>query len=222
MPIELVAVTIDEGIEGYRQKTLSIAKTECEKLGIEHQVFSFEEGAGKSMDWIAKEKKEIPCSYCGVLRRYLLNKAAKEVGANKLAVGHNLDDVAQTVLMNIMRNEPSRLARSDGSRFVKRIKPLMKTPEREIAVYAMLSEIELDNMDCPYAPLAFRGHIRKILNETEERYPGTKHKIVNSLFEMEDALKGRYSKVVTECASCGEPSSAEECMFCKITKAFRK
>jgi len=225
IPIELVAVTINEGIDGYREKTLKTARRECEKLGIEHMVFSFKEGAGKTMDEIAKEKDRIPCSYCGVLRRYLLNKGAREAGANKLAVGHNLDDIAQTVLMNIMRSEPSRLARfseglDGGSRFVQRIRPLMRTPEKEIAVYAMLKGIELYNRDCPYAPFAFRGHVRKMLNETEERYPGTKFKIVSSFFEMEDGLRSMYKDKASDCKSCGEPCSDEICMFCKTVKSF--
>lgn len=219
IPIELVAVSIDEGIEGYREKTLKIAARECEKLGIEHAVFSFKEGAGKAMDEIA-QKKNIPCSYCGVIRRYLINKGAREVGANKLAIGHNLDDTAQTVLMNIMRNEPSRLARfsecmEGNARFVQRIRPLMRTPEKEVAIYAMLKGIELDNKDCPYAPFAFRGHVRKMLNETEERYPGTKYKIANSFFEMEEGLRNMYKDKISKCDSCGEPCSGETCMFCK-------
>ena len=227
IPIELVAVTINEGIDGYREKTLKTAHRECEKLGIEHVVFSFKEGAGKTMDEIASEKERIPCSYCGVLRRYLLNKGAREVGANKLAVGHNLDDVAQTVLMNIMRKEPSRLARfSEGmegsARFVQRIRPLMRTPEKEVAIYAMLKGIELDNMDCPYAPFAFRGHVRKMLNETEEKYSGTKFKIVNSFFEMEDGLREMYKGKMSDCKSCGEPCSEDICMFCKLVKSFSK
>lgn len=228
LPFEMVAITINEGIAGYREKTLKIAKRECEGLGIEHVVLDFKDEAGEDLDGIVeKHKDELPCSHCGVLRRYLLNKGAREIGADKLATGHNLDDAAQTVMMNIMRNEPSRLARYlepfvESDRFVRRIRPFLRTPEREIALYCMVKGIELESMDCPYAPFAFRGHVRRMLNESEQRYPGTKFKILNSLLEMEDALRAKYkgSEVLT-CVNCGDPSADSECMFCKKIKSYK-
>lgn len=229
MPLELVAITIDEGIAGYRGRTLKTAERECRKLGIEHVVLSFEDEAGRTLDAIVEQAKDgLPCSHCGVLRRYLLNKGARDVGASKVATGHNLDDVAQTVMMNIMRNEPARLARYlnpivESDRFVRRLRPFMRTPEREIAVYCMVKGIELDREDCPYAGFAFRGHVRAMLNQAEERYPGTKFRILNSFLEMEDALRSKYDgSDLAFCRSCGEPCAQKECMFCKRVKAFRK
>ncbi|MFH1394264.1 MAG: TIGR00269 family protein [Candidatus Micrarchaeota archaeon] len=223
LPFELVAVTIDEGIRGYRADTLKVAKSECKKLGIRLEVLSFRKEAGKTLDSIVKSKNgELPCSYCGVVRRYLLNRGAKKVGADKLATGHNLDDVAQTVMMNIMRNEPSRLARylnhpGDEGGMVPRIRPLMKSPEIEIAVYSMLKGIDIRHIECPYAHAAFRSQIRKILNETEERHPGTKFKVVGSFIEIEDALRQKYSGArFSICEKCGEPSSGKECKFCSM------
>jgi uncharacterized protein (TIGR00269 family) len=226
LPFELVAITIDEGIRGYRSRTLRIAKRECEQLGVEHVVYKFEKEAGRTLDALVKrDGSALPCTQCGVLRRYLLNKGARESGADKLATGHNLDDVAQMVLMNIMRNEPSRLARFNeplvkNSRFVRRIRPLMLTPEKEDAVYAMLKGIELEHAECPYAHSAFRSQIRRMLNESEEKYPGTKFKVVNSFLEIEDALRGKYLKgaAVAECSTCGEPCSGSMCMFCRILR----
>lgn len=229
LPFELVAITIDEGIKGYRNKTLEIAKRECEKLGIEHHVFSYKKEAGKTMDEIVeKNPDDIPCSHCGILRRYLLNKAARVVKADKLAIGHNLDDTAQTVLMNIMKNEPSRLARLNepvvkDNRFVTRIKPLMLSPEKEVAIYAIVKGIELERMDCPYAKWAFRGHVRKMLNESEEKYPGTKYKIVNSLEAIEKYIKPIANETqLKDCKECGEPTSQEICMYCKTVTLINR
>src|SRR3989344_2621998 len=112
LPFTLTAITIDEGIAGYRNKSLEVAKKECGKLGIPLKVVSFDAEFGSTLDKLLKEKgQERSCSYCGVMRRYSLNKYARELGATKLAIGHNSDDVAQTVMMNFMRNEPERLAR---------------------------------------------------------------------------------------------------------------
>ena len=228
LPFEIVAITIDEGIANYREKTLKFAKEECKKLDVEHVVYSYKKEVGKTLDTIMSERTDdIPCSHCGVMRRYLLNKGAKESGANKLAVGHNLDDIAQTVLMNIMRNEPSRLARLSeplvqDNKFVSRIKPLMLTPEKEVAIYALLKGLELDGLECPYARFAFRAHVRRMVNETEEKYPGTKFKIVNSFLEMEQALRKHYPhQELASCSSCGEPSSDKICMFCQKVNLVR-
>ncbi len=225
LPFDLIAITIDEGIAGYREKTMVPAKNECEKLGIEQKIFTFKELCGKSLDeLVKKESGDLPCSQCGVLRRYALNKAARECKADKLAMGHNLDDMAQTLLMNIMRAEPSRIARMKDpivkdSRFVQRIRPLMMTPEKEVAIYAMLKGISLEHVECPYARFAFRGHVRKMLNETEERYPGTKFKVMNSFLDMEGALRDKYNKgSLSQCPSCGEPSSKGICRFCSISQ----
>lgn len=231
LPFELVAITINEGIEGYRNKTLDFAKQECEKLVIEHHTFSYKKEVGITLDEIMKKKgeEEIPCSYCGVIRRRLLNNAARELGADKLALGHNLDDIAQTVLMNIMRNEPQRLARLneplvEDEKFVLRIRPLMRAPEKEIAVYALTSGIDIDFQECPYARHAFRAHVREQLNETEERYPGTKFKIVNSFFAMEKALRNGLDDGKLEmkyCKNCKEPSANEICVFCGMIEELQ-
>ncbi len=230
LPIELFAITIDEGIKGYRPKTMVAAKRECKRLGIKLHIYSFKKLCGKTLDELVRDSTgDLPCSQCGVLRRYALNKAAKELGATKLAIGHNLDDIAQTVIMNIMKNEPSRLARlnepmakrgSKSASFVPRIRPLMLTPEKEIAIYAMMKGIAIERIECPYAYTAFRQHTRRMLNETEDRYPGTKFKIVNSFLEMEDALRAKYSKgaKISECERCGEPCSKDICQFCKIVR----
>ena len=224
LPLDLVAITINEGIANYREKTLETAKRECKKLGIEHVVLDFKKEAGSTLDeMMDKSPEDIPCSHCGVIRRYLLNKGAREVNADKLALGHNLDDVAQTVMMNIMRNEPSRLARFNtpfvhDRKFVQRIRPFMRTPEKEIAIYCMLKGIEIDHMECPYTRFAFRAHVRSMLNSMEERFPGTKFKIVNSFLEMEDALQKKYkTQELGFCKKCGEPSANELCMFCRIS-----
>ncbi len=230
LPFELVAVTIDEGIANYRSKTLDVAEREAKKLGIEHKVFSFKKETDLTLDEIMVKKKEsIPCSYCGVIRRYMINKAAREVQADKVAVGHNLDDIAQTVLMNVMRNEPIRLARLadpliDDEKLIPRIRPLMRSPEKEIAIYSIVNGIEIHFDECPYARHAFRAHIRDQLNETEEKYPGSKFKILNSLLSLHPILqKGLENRTfeMKHCKICKEPSGQDICMFCSMLEDIR-
>ncbi len=158
------------------------------------------------------------CSFCGVFRRTLLNRKALEIGAHKLAVGHNLDDTAQTVMMNIMRNEPMRLARfgisggvAESEGLVPRIKPLVRIPEKEIAVWAILHGIRIHFMQCPYAEEALRQEVRRTLNSLEEKYPGTKFRMLGSFLSMRPALmdmaRNNPGGGIVECSMCGEPTS---------------
>lgn len=231
LPIKLVAITIDEGISGYRTPSLNVAAEQAKKLGIEHRVYSFRKVYGHSMDSVMKGKpEEAACSYCGVFRRHLLNKACKELGVQKLAIGHNLDDVSQTVLMNIMRNEPARLLRFGGvsgvvedEGFVPRIKPLMRIPEREIGLYAMLNGIPIKFQECPYAYTAMRQLVRKQLNEMEEKYPGTKFRILNSFLSIkQNAKPPAGSQQLKYCEKCGEPTSSGICACCKLVEKLSK
>src|SRR3989338_7501157 len=97
---KLIAILIDEGIETYRPKTIEDAKKLAKELDIELKIYSFKDEFSKPLDKILKELKENACSVCGTFRRYLLNKYARKLDVTKLATGHNLDDEAQSILMN--------------------------------------------------------------------------------------------------------------------------
>ncbi len=133
----MVAVTIDEGIAGYRAEAIEIAEENCKKLDIEHRVYSFKKLYGYSLDEIVEisRRNERPfiCSYCGILRRKALNIAAREVGASKLATAHNLDDEVQSMIMNILRGDLTRISRKEYDSKVEgligRVKPLCEIPE---------------------------------------------------------------------------------------------
>ncbi|MFH1285782.1 MAG: TIGR00269 family protein, partial [Candidatus Micrarchaeota archaeon] len=253
MRAKLIAISVDEGIAGYRGALLKNARALCRKLKVKHEVFSFKKEIGKSMDEVAKierrggigrslklrgaeppaVRREAACTYCGVFRRWILNKAARELKLDKLATGHNLDDVAQTTLMNVMRNEPFRLARFGASggiieskEFVPRVKPLFRIPEKEVAQYAILTGLPVKFSECPYASEAFRGRVRKFVNEIEEEYPGTKFKIMRSFLVLKKGLASIYKKgelgELKKCERCFEPSSAKLCKCCELKEGMKK
>ncbi len=238
LPFELVAITIDEGVKGYRPATLKVAKAACRQLKVPLKVMTFKADSGLTLDEMMKRTGTSACSWCGVFRRYLLNKGAREAKAHKIAIGHNLDDVAQTVLMNMMRNEPARLARfleplSEDAHLIPRIRPLMRTYEKEVAIYALLRGIGIHYSECPYAHFSFRQHVKTQLNDTEEKYPGTKMRILASFIEMEKLMrKGLPEKLeISHCTLCGEPASAPRegledarariCMHCRMIEELR-
>ena len=217
--LELHAITIDEGICGYREHTLELAAKLTDELGINHTVRSFEEGFGITLDELTKKKEHAACTLCGVLRKNLLNSAARELGADKLAVGHNLDDEAQTILMNYMRGDMDRLKRmlpgiiQPG--LVMRIKPLRSIPEKEVALYGFLNNLPVSTDECPYAGEALRNEIREILNNYEVKHPGTKYSLLGGFDAISPSLHPSVTQIV-RCKICGEPSSEDVCKTCRL------
>ncbi|MCX9012048.1 MAG: TIGR00269 family protein [Candidatus Methanoperedens sp.] len=217
--IELLAITIDEGIRGYREHTLSHAVKLTEELGIPHTIRSFEEGFGITLDELTKRKEHAACTLCGVLRKNLLNKAARELGADKLAIGHNLDDESQTILMNYLRGDMDRLHRMipnvSQPGLVMRIKPLRSIPEKEVALYGFLNDLPVSTDECPYAGEALRNEIRDMLNNYEVRHPGTKYSLLGGFEAISPALRPLDTQIV-QCRLCGEPSSEGVCKTCRL------
>jgi len=225
----ICAITVDEGIKGYRDEALKFAAKSCQELGIKHEIVSFKEMYKITLDELAdiirdKEKNELsPCSYCGVLRRRALNSAARQTGANKLATAHNLDDETQTILLNIIHGDAIRIARvkpvldKGHQKLIQRIKPFCEVPEKEIALYAYFKKIEFQSIPCPYAHTAMRNDIRKMLNAMEEKHAGTKFAVFRSIERIRPALEATAEKEkLQDCKICGEPTPSEVCKPCQM------
>jgi uncharacterized protein (TIGR00269 family) len=219
--IDLFAITVDEGICSYRDP--SRAEKIAGALGVEWICVSFEEELGTTLDRIVQAKGEgLSCSYCGVLRRWSLNKAARDAGATRLAVGLNLDDEAQSVLMNVLRGDAERLVRPPHIRtgYVQRIKPFRMIPEREVALYALLHVEGFDTARCPYAGNALREEVRDLLNDYTCRHPATKYALVN-LGEKLSQMADRAESEMRICERCGEPCGAV-CRSCQIVAEMKR
>jgi uncharacterized protein (TIGR00269 family) len=232
LPFTLIAITVDYGVTcDYGKKTMNIAKESCKSLDVPHHVVTFKEEIGFTLgDIVKKTKTKNPCSYCGVIRRRILNKTARELGANKLAIAHTLDDTVQTVIMNLMRNEPMRLLRyveplvKDGN-FVPRIRPLIRASENEVISYGKLRSLKIiEKSCCPYAKSALRRPVRTHIDMLEDEHPGTKIGILNSFLWMNKKLRAAVSNEKLEliyCKKCGEPASVDECMYCKMVSQWK-
>ena len=216
--IELSAITIDEGIHGYRKHTLSHAVKLTGELGIHHTIRSFDDEFGTTLDKLIEKNEAAACTLCGVLRKNLLNKAARELGADKLATGHNLDDEAQTILMNYLRGDVDRMKRMSGAMqpgMVLRIKPLRSIPEKEVALFGFLNNLPVSTDECPYAGGALRNEIREMLNNYEVKHPGTKYSLLGGFEAISHVLRAPDTQIV-QCKKCGEPSSEALCKTCRL------
>jgi uncharacterized protein (TIGR00269 family) len=217
---EICAVTVDEGIKGYRDISIKNAVKNCKILGIEHHIVSFKDTIGKTLDEIAETKELGECTYCGVFRRFCLNTKSRELGVDKIFTGHNLDDLSQSILMNFVNGDMQKLARLGPHKkvqpgLVPRAVPLRTIPEKEVMLYAILKNIEFHNEECPYSRSASRRYFREILNELEYKNPGTRHSILNSYNAIADLLLEKYPPAnLNKCERCGEPTSQQVCKTC--------
>lgn len=225
---EMCAVTVDEGIEHYRPPAIPLVSELCGQLGVEHIVVSFKDLYGITMDEIAGTRRDLSaCSYCGVLRRSAMNRAAREWRADFIATGLNLDDTAQSILMNLCRGDVERLARLGPHRnaqpgLVRRIQPLRMIPENETTLYALVRRLRYHDLECPYAPEALRNTYREVLAKLEDRFPGTRHSIIKSYDELVPALEVTCEPAGLATCSCGEPTIGKSCKVCELLDSLRR
>ena len=230
MPMELVAITIDEGIEGYRDKSIEAVEKFVKEKGVEHHTFSFKNELDFEIDNLNRNafaERQVSvkhCTYCGVFRRQLLNKAARTVGATKLAVGHNLDDEAQSILMNVLRGDMARMKRlspsSKNEKLIRRIKPIKNIPEKEIVAYAIINNIPYFDGECPNSFNNVRRDVQSTVNTLEEKYPGTKHNIIKFYKKIQPNLPHIEGRI-NYCIRCGEPASHEVCKACELLEKVK-
>jgi uncharacterized protein (TIGR00269 family) len=225
--LEFVAVTVDEGIEGYRPPTVEIARKITKKLNMEHHIISFKENFGLTLDEMVKIGEKKPCTYCGVFRKYLLNRTARELGAEKLATGHNLDDETQTILLNFLNADIERLARLIPQRvqkgLVMRIKPFREIYEKEVVIYCLLNNLPVSVDECPYSHFPVRAAVRDFLYEFEKRYPGRKFSILRSFEKLIPGLRAIYPQInLSKCKKCGEPTPKDVCQACTLLEELRE
>jgi len=236
----LEALIIDEGVKGYRENAINVAKENCTALGVKYTVISFKEEFGITNDKLMPLILNNPklggtCSFCGTLRRNIMNKYAKKFKADKLATGHNLDDEVQSFVMNVFNNDFERMKRMsatsgiiDHEGFVKRIKPLYETPEKEIIAYSAIKNIKHYSQECcPYSWTAKRNEYREMLNHFESRFPGTEYSIlrfyenIKPLIRPSEKEKPKLARALHECKNCGEPTERELCKACEMINRIK-
>ncbi|KAI0011477.1 adenine nucleotide alpha hydrolases-like protein [Xylariaceae sp. FL0662B] len=211
--VDLVLLSIDEGIKGYRDDSLETVKRNAEQYDMSLKIVGYDELYGWTMDQVVETiGKKGNCTYCGVFRRQALDRGAKMLGIKHVVTGHNADDVAETVLMNLLRGDLPRLSRStsivtgsDASQ-VKRSKPLKYSYEKEIVLYAHHKKLDYFSTECIYSPEAFRGSARSLIKNLEKVRPSAILDIVRSGEDMARLVPGAAQN---SCGCKGKPASSE-------------
>ena len=223
---QIIAVTIDEGIPGYRDEALDIVKKFCIKLEIKYKVFSYQDLFDVTLDESLelRGEKTSSCSICGIFRRRALDHAAKETKANVIATGHNLDDTLQTFLINVSSGDTTKIGwmdhQKDGND-LRKIKPLSEIYESEIVFYAFTNELPFQTEPCPHMDEGIRTEMREFLNSLEEKHSGIKNNMYASILKISRDLKESNTKKKHICPKCHNQCTGPICSVCKMRTALK-
>ncbi|KAI1373552.1 adenine nucleotide alpha hydrolases-like protein [Hypoxylon crocopeplum] len=215
--VDLVLLSIDEGIKGYRDDSLETVKRNAVQYDMPLKIVGYDELYGWTMDQVVETiGKKGNCTYCGVFRRQALDRGAKILGIKHVVTGHNADDVAETVLMNLLRGDLPRLSRStsivtgsDASE-VKRSKPLKYSYEKEIVLYAHHKKLDYFSTECIYSPEAFRGSARSLIKNLEKVRPSAILDVVRSGEDIARLVPGATQDSCCNGKVKSHPTTAED------------
>ena len=227
------ALYVDLGIPGYSEKSHEKVQRFAEKVGQSHEakliVHTVQEQAGAGIRELAMLIHRPTCSTCGTIKRYQFNRTAVEQNYDVMATGHNLDDEAARLLGNVLhwqteyldKQGPSLPASVEG--FAKKVKPLYRLSEREIAAYAVLNRIDYIVEECPMAKGSKMLLYKEVLNRLETESPGTKQRFYCGFLERDTSAPPRTGTMqehdqatLHPCSACGQPTSADICSYCKM------
>lgn len=224
---KLHAVTIDEGISGYRNEALEIVKNFCASLQVNYTIFEYKQLFGLTMDRaleLREGQKLSSCSICGTFRRRALDHAAKQLGADVIATGHNLDDTLQTFLINTLCGDTSKIGwmDPDSQNLPRKIKPFCEIYESEIVFYAFTNNLPFQSEPCPHANEGIRTQVRQFLNNLEATHAGIKNSMYNSILKISQKMRQSNHKEKLHCTVCGSECTGKICSVCRMIFLLRQ
>ncbi len=222
------AITIDEGIPGYRNEALEIVENFCQNLNIELTTYSYKELFELTLDEaldLRENEKTSSCSICGTLRRRAMEYAAKDIGADVIATGHNLDDTLQTFVINMVSGDTNKVGWMDpdtSGNSLRKIKPFCEIYESEIVFYAFTNNIPFQSEPCPHMNEGIRTEIREFLNSLENKHSGIKNNFYQSIIKVSQIVKDSNQKQKMICEKCGSECTGTICSVCNMVLKLKE
>jgi uncharacterized protein (TIGR00269 family) len=214
--------------EEYAPDSLRYSQAFADERGVKLIGYDLREEEGFSIPELPRTTGRTTCGACGLTKRHLISKAAYDLGFDVVAIGHNLDDEAAVLLGNVLRWESDYLARQspvlpatqDG--FVKKVKPLYRLSEKETASYAFLRGIDYQVEECPLVGGNTQLRYKHVLDQLERTSPGTKASFYHGFLERaKERFEDLEGVTLRPCASCGMPTTAELCAYCRMSDMHR-
>lgn len=225
--LHLFLLSVDEGITGYRDDSLETVHRNQVQYGLPLKVVSYKDLYGWTMDQIVNViGLKNNCTFCGVFRRQALDRGAALLKVDKVVTGHNADDIAETVVLNILRGDVARLSRctsittgEDGP--IPRCKPFKYTYEKEIVMYAYFNRLDYFSTECIYSPNAYRGFAREFIKDLERIRPRAILDIIKSGENFRISTSTKMPEQGT-CERCGYISSQKWCKACVLLDGLNR
>lgn len=227
--LDLFLLSVDEGISGYRDDSLAAVHRNKVQYGLPLLVVDYRQLYGWTMDEIVKViGRKSNCTFCGVFRRQALDRGAVTLKAQKVATGHNADDIAETILLNFLRGDFPRLSRcvdavTGRDSALPRVKPFKYTYEKEIVMYAYFKQLDYFATECIYSPNAYRGHARQFLKDLEALRPSAIIDVIRAAeqFAFPDPGDANVAMPVQkQCERCSYITSQRLCKACVLTESL--
>ncbi len=219
------ALYLDLGIDEYSKKSKEKAVQLGQKIKGSLKIVEVKEEIGATIPQAAKKGERTPCALCGLFKRYLMNREAINNGYSAIITGHNLDDEAAVLLSNVLNWQLGYLGRQSPllpswhPKLAKKAKPLCEVTERESAAYALINRIDYIMEECPYSERATSLFYKNILNQIEQRSPGTKLRFYREfLAKGKPFFESQPAEELAECTECGLPTTLPPCAFCRLKK----
>ena len=230
-----IGLGIDGGVS-YSAESRRLAEKFALEHGLHLTVVDVAEVEGATLPEAASRTRrgqDKPCSVCGLTKRHVMNRVARDGGYDVLVTGHNLDDEAAVLFGNTLSWAVGYLARQGpvleavAGGLARKAKPFCRFYERETAAYALLSGIEYIYDECPFAVGAKSIYYKEVLNRMEADRPGLKLSFYLSFLEAKQ--HGLIARPPDEeesplhpCLTCGQPTSAPgQCAFCRTWDQVR-
>ncbi len=217
---------IDLGIGPYSARSREKARAFATSRGVPLIIHDLREQHGNGVTELATIIRRSPCSACGTMKRYSYNRIASQNGFSVLATGHNLDDEASRLLGNVLHWQQDYLAKqapmlpATRPGLVRKVKPLYRLAEREVAAYAVLNRIDYIIEECPNAKGAKMLLYKEALNKLEEAAPGTKHAFYLGFLKEQRGRTFAGDEALRDCRVCGQPTTAEVCAYCRMVQSL--
>ncbi|MGD8515450.1 MAG: ATP-binding protein [Anaerolineae bacterium] len=225
-----IGLGIDEEI-GYSDTSLAM----CHRFVAEHHpaavlhTVDVEQEYGQTIPQLARTKRRgrgKPCSVCGLVKRHIMNRVARDGGFVAIATGHNQDDEVAVLMQNTLHWQTGYLARQapvleERNGLARKVKPFVRIAEREAAAYVLLQGIDYVYDECPFAKGSTTNYYKELLNQLELNSPGTKQQFYLQFLRARDKGQVRFDTAergeLVPCIRCGQPTTAGAlCAFCRL------
>lgn len=219
---KLEAMFIDLGISNYSGLASEKVKELTNMLGVKLHIINLKKETGKTLVEIAKDNRRPICSVCGVIKRYYMNKYPREKGFNKVATGHNMDDVIEFFMKNFVNknfewsNKLKPVTPSTHKKLITKIRPLYECSNKENYYYAKLNNLPFLEAKCPFSKLS---KWKRLLNCFDETVPEYRIQLIKTIEELNFP---QNTTEYRECKICGELTTSKNyiCSFCRLTRGI--